>query len=366
MTRPQRVTFRILIASMLVAVASAAAGSPGTANAATRSASGVIDKSVTFQVRNVNRSALACPSDGAAYQVTGHLTGPASKLGKQAAGGTGSVTLYLHGASFGEFFWRLSAVPRYDYAAAMARAGHVSVVIDQLGYGSSGHPQGDQTCLGAAADVAHQIVGKLRSGDYVLEGGGQSPRFEKVALAGHTAGALTANLEAFSFGDIDGLVAMSYTPQVTQQAFEQFYASRAACQSGGEPASSGGPGGYAYFGQTAAEFQARVFHSAEPEVTALATPLRSRDPCGDSASIVDALVLDLKSLSRVKVPVLLVCGREDGMTPDFACPVLKKRYVGSSDASLFFVRNAGDALPLERTAPTFRRRVSKWLNAHGF
>jgi pimeloyl-ACP methyl ester carboxylesterase len=359
-----RTTFRILILSTLIAIGSAM-GPASLTRAATRSAPGVVKRPVTFQVKNVNRSILPCPSDGAAYEVKGHLIGPASEIGKGVSGGRRSVTLYLHDFSSGEFFWSFSAVPRYDYAAAMARAGGASVVIDRLGYGSSGHPKGDQTCLGAQADVAHQVIGELRSGDYAVEGG-ESPRFDKVALGGHYVGALIANLEASSFNDVDGLVAMSYTPQVRQQAFEQFYDSRIVCDQGGEPFTQGGPGGYAYIGRTAAEFDKSAFYSAEPNVRAIATGLRARDPCGDGASIVDALVQDLKSLPGVKVPVLIVCAREDAVIPDFACPYLKRRYVGSSDVSLFFVRNAGHALTLERTAPSFRRRVATWLSAHGF
>jgi pimeloyl-ACP methyl ester carboxylesterase len=324
-----------------------------------------VKRPVTFHVKNTNRSALSCPSDGAAYEVEGHLIGLGSDVGPGASGERGSVTLYLHGFSSGEAFWNFGAVPRYDYAGAMARAGHASVVIDRLGYGSSGHPEGNQSCLGAQADVAHQVIGELRSGDYVL-GDGEPLRFGRVALAGHAAGALIANLEAFSFNDIDGLVAMSFTPQVTQGAFEQFYASRVVCGAGGEQLAAGGPGGYAHLAQTDAEFQASAFYSAEPAVANVATRLRSRDPCGDSASVVDALVLDLKSLPRVKTPVLLVCGREDAVTPEFACPYLKRRYVGSRDVSLAFVPKAGHALPLERRAPVFRRRVSAWLSAHGF
>jgi len=276
-----------------------------------------------------------------------------------------AVTLYLHGFSFGEFFWRFAAVPRYDYATAMARRGHVSVVIDRLGYGRSGHPSGTRTCLGAQADVAHQIIGKLRSGDYSL-GSGHFPPFDEVALGGHSAGALIATVEALSFNDADALVSMSYTPQVTLAAFGQFYASQAVCDAGGEPAVPGGVPGYAWFGQAPEEFLARTFHSASPAVTDAVTRLRTRDPCGDSRSIVDGLVLDLKSLSRVKVPVLVVCGTEDMTTPAFACPFLKQRYVGSRDVSLSFVPGAGHALPLERTAPLFRQRVSRWLTRHGF
>jgi pimeloyl-ACP methyl ester carboxylesterase len=359
-----RITTRILIVSILL-VGWSSAGASVTTAASPRGTPKVLERPVTFLVKNVNRSILPCPSDEAAYEVRGHLIGPPSEVGPAASGGHRSVTLYLHGFSFGEFFWSFSAVPRYDYAAAMGRAGHASVVIDRLGYGSSGHPDGNQSCLGAQADIAHQIVGQLRSGDYVVDGG-EPPRFDDVALAGHAAGALIANLEAISFDDVDGLVAMSYTPQVTRSAFEQFYASRVVCDAGGEPPTQGGAGAYAYLNQTTAGFEASAFHTAEPAVVAAAIRLRTPDPCGDGGSIIDGLVQDLKSLSRVNVPVLIVCGREDAVTPDFACPYLKRRYVGSSDVSLSFVRNGGHALTLERAAPAFRRRVATWLTGHGF
>jgi pimeloyl-ACP methyl ester carboxylesterase len=364
MTRlSKRISVRMFVLSTLLAVGGAMVEEASVAGAATHS--NIVKRPVTFQIRNVNGSILSCPTDRAAYEVKGHLTGPASKVGPSASGERRAVTLYLHGFASGAFFWNLSAVPRYDYAAGMARAGRVSVVIDRLGYGSSGRPDGNQTCLGAAADVTHQVIGQLRSGNYVV-GGGEPPRFDRVALAGHSVGALIANLEAISFNDIDGLASMSYTPQVTQQAFGHFYTNRTVCEAGGEPSQPSGPGGYAYFGQSDAELRANLFHSAEPAVMDVAAGLRARDPCGDTASIIGALVRDVKSRSKVKVPVLLVCGREDAMTPEFACPHLKRRYVGSNDVSLVFVPRAGHALPLERAAPFFRRRVSAWLNAHGF
>lgn len=191
--RSKQIRFRTLILSALAALVwgSCTTSAPGAAPA-----SKVAKRTVTFQVRNVNGSALRCASDGAPYEVKGHLIGPASKVGPGTSGTGGAVTLYLHGFSSGEFLWSLSAAPRYDYAAAMARAGHASVVIDRLGYGSSGHPEGNRTCLGAEADVAHQVIGRLRSGVYVAEGGPPA-RFDRVALAGHSVGALIANLEAF-------------------------------------------------------------------------------------------------------------------------------------------------------------------------
>jgi pimeloyl-ACP methyl ester carboxylesterase len=352
-----RSAVRILTAILITALALT-----GAANASAKVK--VVKRPVTFEVVNVNRSILPCASDGDLYEVRGHLIGPASEVAPGASGKQPAATLYLHDFAFGEFFWSFGAVPRNDYAAALARAGHVSVVVDRLGYGASGHPEGDRTCLGAQADVAHQIVEELRSGDYGAEGGGP-PRFAKVALAGHYVGALIANLEAFSFKDVDALVAMSYTPQVTVQAFERFYDSRAVCDRGGEPQAPGGADGYAYISPTEADFDDSAFHTAAPAVVAAANRLRARDPCGDGASIIDALVLDLKSLSQVKVPVLLVCGREDAVIPSFACPYTKRRYSGSGDVSLVYVANAGHALTLERNAPAFRRRVATWLGRHG-
>jgi pimeloyl-ACP methyl ester carboxylesterase len=337
----------------------------GSAAAPADGASKVAKRAVTFEVRNVNRSVLPCPSDGASYAVRGTLVGPSDVIAPEASRKPDAVTLYLHGFSFGAFLWSFTAVPRYDYAAALARAGHVSVVIDRLGYGSSDHPPGTQTCLGADADVAHQVIEKLRSGDYVAEGG-SPPRFEKAALAGHAAGALIAHLEAYSFNDAAALVTMAFTPQVRQASFEQFYAARVVCEAGGEPSGTGRAGAYAYFGQAADDFRALAFHDADPAVVEIATSLRTRDPCGGTATIIDALVKDLRSLASVNVPVLLVCGREDAAFPSFACPYLKRRYTGSRDVSLSFVAGAGHALPLERTAPAFRRKVASWLTAHGF
>jgi pimeloyl-ACP methyl ester carboxylesterase len=356
---------RAQIIAIAIGVAWAIAATPSLAEARSTGRSGstaegtvkVLRRAVTFQVHNVDRSALPCTSDGAAYEVKGHLVEPVTSRSPRSA------TLYLHGLGSGELVWSLQGAPRYDYATALARAGHASVVVDRLGYGASGHPPGTQVCLGADADVAHQIVLQLRSGDYTFEGG-DAPRFDRVALAGLDIGGLIANLEAFSFGGIDGLAVFGHTPQVSRRTFEQFYANRELCEAGGEPATYGGPGGYAYFGASLAEFRATVFHSVEPAVFKLAAQLRGRDPCGETASIIDALVLELKSLSRVTAPVLLVCGRQDGTTPEFACPFFKRRYTGSRDVSLAFIRNAGHALPLERGAPAFRRRVSRWLDAH--
>jgi hypothetical protein len=124
--------------------------------------SGVVDLPVSFKVENVNRSKVPCLSYGREYTVRGHLVAPGSTLTSAAPR---AVTIYLHGTTVGEPTWRFKAVAGYDYAYEQARAGHASVTIDQLGYGASDIPNGNQICTGSQADIVHQIVGKLRSGD---------------------------------------------------------------------------------------------------------------------------------------------------------------------------------------------------------
>src|ERR1044072_300695 len=98
-----RITFRILMSSLFVI----AWALPGTslASAAGLNGTRVVKRPITFEVKNVNRSVLACPSDGATYEVKGHLIGPSSEVGPRASARPRSATLYLHDFSMGEFFW---------------------------------------------------------------------------------------------------------------------------------------------------------------------------------------------------------------------------------------------------------------------
>ncbi|MGH7821363.1 MAG: alpha/beta fold hydrolase, partial [Candidatus Binatia bacterium] len=173
-------------------------------------ATAVSSTPVTFSVVNTNESMVPCSSDGAAYQISGHLVAPDAL--------PAAVTLYLHGLGYGEWFWNFGAVAGYDFAAGLAADGHASVIIDRLGYGQSALADGNASCLGAQATIAHQIVGQLRDGSYTLDGvagttASPNPAFSAVALAGHSAGGAIAEIEAYSFDDVDALIVMSYADQ---------------------------------------------------------------------------------------------------------------------------------------------------------
>src|SRR5919197_6269528 len=153
--------------ALLIALVAALAVQGGATVTAEASPRDITDVPVSFQVQNTDTSRDPCPSDGKSYVVRGHLTGPrAAVLGP----GPRAVTVYYEGFDSGEWNWRFRVVPGYDYAAEMAKLGQASVTVDQVGYGASGHPQGNDTCIGAQADIAHQIIGQLRGPTYSAQG----------------------------------------------------------------------------------------------------------------------------------------------------------------------------------------------------
>jgi pimeloyl-ACP methyl ester carboxylesterase len=322
---------------------------------------GAVELPVSFEVKNTNTSHVPCPSDGRSYTVSGHLVAPRAALDS----GSQAVTLYLHGLGYGEFYWRFQAVPGYDFAGAQARAGHASVVIDRLGYDSSGHPDGRDSCTGSEADVAHQIVGALRRGSYRIGARAGVP-FTRVALAGHSMGSIISQVEAYSFRDIDALVVTAYADQgQTPLLLSESAKTGAVCATGGQAAEGGGPGGYAYFGQTPEDSRAMMYHNASPAVIEAAGALRNLDPCGLIGSTTQTQLINQLELGSVTVPVLIVCGSDDALFGADGCSRQQDHYAGSPDVSTVVLGDTGHALALERTSKRFQAAVSTWLKARG-
>ncbi len=320
----------------------------------------IVDLPVAFTVQNVNRSLVPCPSDGRTCTVRGHLVSPVPI--------PEGVTLYLHGGSVGAFQWHLASLPEFDYATQMANHGHASVVIDRLGYDASDKPDGMQVCKGSSADVAHQIVGRLRSGAYVVNGG-PSFRFDRVALGGQSQGAFIAQTEAFSFRDIDaffqiGIGRVIFGPA----AFNTIPAGGLDCARGGEPVEDDGtgPGGYAYAWPSAeAEFR-DVFHDPHPALLELWRPLINRDPCGEDTSVFNALVVGSAFVPRIEVSSLIIFGEHDRFVPPGTRATEAALFTGSRDVTTAIIPDAGHDPMNDGSAGTFRAMMHEWLQAHGF
>src|SRR3954464_151266 len=261
----------------------------GLAPPAATASSRIVDEPVAFRVVHTNTSRAPSQGDGASYVVRGHLTGPESAR---------VVTLYYEGFESGEWNWRFRRVPGYDYAADMAERGHASVTIDQVGYGASGHPLGFATCFGAQADIAHQIIGQLRDRG-----------FQKVVLAGHDIGGGMAEIEAYSYHDIDTLMVFTWQEEgQTPYLMRTVADANARCAAGGEPAYEGGPPGYVYFPHL--EDWPLLLPNSEPAGVRGGIASRLRNPCGLVSNSPEAVYFNGapsetgRGLSTIHVPVL--------------------------------------------------------------
>jgi pimeloyl-ACP methyl ester carboxylesterase len=328
---------RLVLACLLLLLTAPSAG-----------AAAVKTTPLRFDVANVNRSALPCSADGKRYVLRGRLVAPADDAGR-------AVTLYLHEFSFAAHFWSFPD-ERYDYAAALARTGQASVVIDRLGYGASATPDGMATCLGAQADMASQIVEQLRARGY-----------KRVALAGHSVGAAVAELAYHSFGAVDALALFGWAHTgYTAPALRESFIQGGVCARGGEPKREGGAGGYAFYGQSPDDLKGLTFYDPEPAIQQRMAALRERDPCGDASSLTPTVAFDGSRAGDVKVPVLLVMGENDGVYDPGTGEKQRDAYTGSDDVTLYTQPRAAHALTLEKTAPQMRTAVAAWLDRHRF
>ncbi|MBC9732427.1 alpha/beta hydrolase [Nocardioides marmotae] len=316
----------------------------------------VANRSVVFDLRNLNQTSALCLPGGGAHLVRGRLVGPRRDVND--APGRLRVNVLVHDAGTGGWFWNLRQAPRFDYATQLARRGETSLVLDRLGYDRSPLANGNATCLGAQATMLHQVVQHLYSGSYgFAERRGeddQPPHATHVVLHGHGTGATVAQLEAAEFADVAGLVLMS-----APTAGPSTLALREAAEQLGRCL---GGGGYAAYGATPARFRELLFASAPAKVRRLATARRNPTPCGDVSSLLGALGSAALSAGGVDVPVLVLSGERDARAGALDQRAAESMYSRSERVVARTVPGAGSALPLEAGAPSVRSTVLRFLS----
>jgi len=330
-------------------------------------APGVVERTVTFTVTNSNPTEAACASDGGTYEVRGLLVGPRSAF---ASTEPPTVSLYLHGFSFGgKFLWSFKPVSGYDLPVEFAKRGHVSLAIDRLGYDDSGHPHGLLSCLGSGADVVHQIVQDLRTGTYKVDGSAPTT-FDHVVLVGHDTGGAVAEIEAYTYEDIDGLVVWGWAEQGFSQWVLDRYPERTAfCARGGEEAESGAAGGgYFHWPVTEQEVRDGVGGRMDPAVLDASVPMRNRNPCGDLSSAATVSNYHEKSgrLGAIHVPVLLIYSDDDLIFTQEGAEQQRAHFTGTDDLTWVMLEDAGHFPMLERRAADHRQELLDWLEDHSF
>ena len=362
---------RVLRPALSRAVCGVALSLAALAAPAAAQAGDVVDLPVSFQVTNTNTSALPCLRDDAQYTVRGHLVGPRSALESPQSR---AVTVYLHGFNVGAFMWRLPGFPQLDLPTALAKLGHVSLVVDELGYDTSDHPQGLEACFGSQADITHQIVQELRGTGRYRVNDGRGPTFKRVLLAGHDAGAAIADIEAYSYKDIDGLIHLTWADQgFTQTAQTGFANLLPICASGGQPAEqgppdrddpAGGPSGYVQF-LTDTQIRQNL-PDLEPAVVDRLMRLVNRNPCGEFESVLAALQLNTQKLPEIQVPVLYGYGDLEFLWTQDGLAQEAQLFRGSRDLTTVVFHEVGHFPQFSlRFAPIFQSTIATWLRSHG-
>jgi pimeloyl-ACP methyl ester carboxylesterase len=319
----------------------------------------VVQRAVAFSVRNVNDSAVPCITDGGTEVIAGRLVGP-----RRAFSGApiAAATVYLHAATTTSTLWELP-LPGYDYATALARSGHVSVVLDQLGYGESSRPPGTGICLGGEASVVHQVIAQLRSGAYSTSTGGAAP-VRRIMIAGISISGAVAEAEAYSYHDVAGLVVLSWADEPLSPSVQAKVSVRIAqiCGRGGDGTA---PGGYLYNWPSGSDEVRDLVVTRDPDVIRTFEASIVPDPCGLDVSNPQTVARDNTLVPTITVPVAVVGGEEDAVVPPSATAAQRLRFTGTGDVSVILMPNAGHLLPLERSAAQLQQRLGSWLAAHG-
>ncbi|KQW48338.1 hypothetical protein ASC77_06130 [Nocardioides sp. Root1257] len=309
----------------------------------------LVSRAVVLDVENTNATSALCVPDNQSYRLRARLVGPPRAI--QGRSGPLRVNVLVHDEGTGSWFWHLRGrgLAGYDYASRLAARGETSLVIDRLGYGASGRPT--STCLGAQADMLHQVVQHLRSGRYDFADArlGSTPAAASVVTHGLGVGAAIAQVEAATFDDVAGLVLMSWTDRTaTQLAQEELARQRAACLTGSATAPAAG----------AAELRHQLFAVAPARVQRAAVARRAAVPCGDVLSRAPMRLASGLGAAQVDAPVLLLYGGADALTRPEARSAQAAAYPTKVTTRTF--AGAGSALPLERPGPV-AATVLRWL-----
>ncbi|GAA0606040.1 alpha/beta fold hydrolase [Sporichthya brevicatena] len=339
-----------LVAGVLTAgLLSAPGGTSAASAASTQNPFDIVEVPISFAVKNTNRTTVPCASDGKDYTIRGVVIGP-----RETVAGGRAATLYLHAVTWTSEYFHLD-IPGHNYARSLAALGHVSIAVDRLGYGKSDHPAGLGTCFGSEADVAGQMVDALRAGDYQVAGRTAAP-FEKVFLGGSSVGGMIANIAAYSFHNVDGVINQGFGDfAASSYAAEEVFKASTSCFEGGD---SGALKDYVHFAKDSLE--TFYFNTASPEVRRH-VPAPAPDPCGQIESVMAGIGNDVLRLGEIDVPVLLVFGTADAVFPPPAIIQQDLRSFGSAEVTRAGIPGASHFPILEQHVDLMLGATDQWL-----
>ena len=262
-----------------------------------------------------------------------------------------TVVLLLHGLSYGAWAWDFPLDnATYSMARTLASHGFPALAIDELGYGSSDHPDGWNLTVSSYGSITAQIAGKLKSGAYSMST--WPIAFSKVVLFGHSAGTEMSEIAAGTFGAGDALIATSYTHFPSLGILLDVITADT-------PRALLSP--YVYFGGDSTSRAMYMYDQtwADPAIVAKDTQLAQLTPSGEILSI--SSQPSRTALPLIHVPVLLIMAEHDVLFPP--TPLELPLFLGALDKTSYVVPQSGHSFMLHPNAPASQQVVTSWLSA---
>lgn len=259
-----------------------------------------------------------------------------------------TVVLLVHGLSYGAWAWDFPVAPEtYSMARALAAKGYPAVAFDELGYGSSAHPNGWNLTVTSYGSITAQLVRALKAGRYSAA----SPiAFSKVVLFGHSAGTEMSELAVGNEHVGDALIASAYTHFPSAGILTDVLTSDT-------PRALLSP--YVYFGETAEKRAGYMYDLswADPAIVAKDTEFAQFTPSGEILTIGNQP--SRTALPLITVPVLLIMAEHDALFPPQVLEL--PLFVAAADKTSYIVPGAGHSFMLHPNAPQTQQAVVNWL-----
>ncbi|MBA3549498.1 MAG: alpha/beta hydrolase [Nannocystis sp.] len=280
-------------------------------------------------------------SDGKTYEVVGYLYYKGSYKHRP-------LQVLVHGTTYTHKYWDLPAINGVDYSYAryMADQEYAVLALDSLGAGESSKPDGDFINLAETAASVRQVLAELRGPGGVVDSG-----FDKIALVGHSFGAVINSLVQSTYGGVEVLVntGFAFTPHELPIPPDAIAALLGTPYIGLPP-----------------EFRAAFFYHAPTADAAVIAH--------DNAEVADTFtrgqLLDMiavfsdpgaAGIGRVTGPVLIQLGENDGLHPASLLADDAALYAGSPQVATATVPGVGHLLNAHLGAVAGWAQIVDWL-----